>query len=273
MIIPKLNYGIIEQNNITSSIDKDIENININGFTVLNECFKESEIGEISKCFDDTKKQFYKLYSYSHLQSLNEHNGIRAPFLIDKTGIFIKLATNKKLLQLVSKLIKGSFHLNQQNGIINPANNTYNQGMWHRDLPYQHFTSSSPLGINALYCVDDFTIENGSTFVLPGTHKVSKFPSDIFVEENAKQITAKAGSYIVLDRMIFHSGGVNNSSNDRRAINQVFTIPHIKKQIDFQFHEIPSIVPEKVKSIFDNNGNISHTIDDYLKVRLKKKNT
>ena len=93
MIIPKLNYGIIEQNNITSSIDKDIENININGFTVLNECFKESEISEISKCFDDTKKQFYKLYSYSHLQSLNEHNGIRAPFLIDKTGIFIKLAT------------------------------------------------------------------------------------------------------------------------------------------------------------------------------------
>ena len=95
-----------------------------------------------------------------HLQSLNEHNGIRAPFLIDKTGIFVKLVTNDKLLQLVSKLIKGSFYLNQQNGIINPAGNTYNQGMWHRDLPYQHFTSSSPLGINALYCVDDFTIEN-----------------------------------------------------------------------------------------------------------------
>ena len=167
-------------------------------------------------------------------------------------------------------LIKGSFYLNQQNGIINPTGNTYNQGMWHRDLPYQHFTSSSPLGINALYCVDDFTIENGSTFVLPSTHKVTKFPSEIFVEQNAKQITAKAGSYIVLDCMIFHSGGINNSSNDRRAVNHVFTIPHIKKQIDYHFDEIPSIVPEKVKSIFDNNGNTSHDINEYLEFRQKK---
>lgn len=270
MTIPKSNYGISEYNKIISDIDKNIEDVCINGFTVLNDCFSKSEIEEISKSFDDTKEKFYKLYSYTHLQSLNEHNGIRAPFLIDKTGIFVKLATNDKLLQLVSKLIKGSFYLNQQNGIINPAGSTYNQGMWHRDLPYQHFTSSSPLGINALYCVDDFTIENGSTFVLPGTHKVIIFPSDIFVEENAKQITAKAGSYIVLDCMIFHSGGINNSSNDRRAVNHVFTIPHIKKQIDYHFDEIPSIVPEKVKSIFDNNGNISHGINEYLESRKKK---
>ena len=270
MTIPKSNYGISEYNKIISDIDKNIEDVFINGFTVLNDCFSQSEIEEISKSFDDTKEKFDKLYSYMHLQLLNEHNGIRAPFLIDKTGIFVKLATNDKLLQLVSKLIKGSFYLNQQNGIINPAGNTYNQGMWHRDLPYQHFTSSSPLGINALYCIDDFTIENGSTFVLPGTHKVTKFPSDIFVEENAKQITAKAGSYIVLDCMIFHSGGVNNSSNDRRAVNHVFTIPHIKKQIDYHFNEIPSIIPDKVKSIFDNNGNTSHDINEYLESRKKK---
>ena len=271
MTIPKLKYGINEQNNISSDIDKNIEDVHINGFTVLNDCFKESEIEEISKSFDDTKEKFYKLYSYTHLQLLNEHNGIRAPFLIDKTGIFVKLATNEKLLQLVSKLIRGSFHLNQQNGIINPAGDTYNQGMWHRDLPYQHFTSSSPLGINALYCVDDFTIENGSTFVLPGTHKVTGFPSDIFVKENAKQISAKAGSYIILDCMIFHSGGVNSSSNDRRAVNQVFTIPHIKKQINYNFDAIPSIVPEKVKSIFDNNGNTSNSINEYLEYRQQKK--
>jgi len=274
MIIPNKNYGINEQTEITSKIDKNIEDICINGFTVLNDCFKESEIEEISKCFDDTKKQFYQIYSRKYLQSLDEHNGIRAPFLIDKTGIFIKLVTNKKLIKLVSRLIRGSFYLNQQNGIINPAGDKYNQGMWHRDLPYQHFTSSTPLGINALYCVDDFTLENGSTFVLPGTHKVTKFPSDMFVKENAKQITAKAGSYIVLDCMIFHSGGTNNSSNDRRAVNHVFSMPHIKKQIDYYFHEIPSVVPEKVKGIFDSNGSVSHhNISQYLKSRYKKNNS
>jgi len=270
MTTPKKSYGIKEQNDNISEIDKNIEDVCINGFTVLNECFEISEIKEISKCFDDTKEQFYKIFSYSYLQSLNEQNGIRAPFLIDKSGIFIKLATNDELLQLVSKLINGSFYLNQQNGIINPAGKKYNQGVWHRDLPYQHFTSSSPLGINALYCIDDFTLENGSTFVLPSTHKVTKFPSEIFIKENAKQITAKAGSYIVLDCMIFHSGGMNNSLNDRRAVNNVFTMPHIKKQIDYYFDEIPSNVPEKIKGIFDNNSNTSHNITEYFEVRQKK---
>ena len=40
MVIPKLNYGVSEQNNITSMIDKNIKDIRINGFTVLNDCFK-----------------------------------------------------------------------------------------------------------------------------------------------------------------------------------------------------------------------------------------
>ena len=273
MIIPNKNYGVNEQTQIKSEIDKKIEDIRINGFTVLTDCFNKNEILKISNCFDDTKEQFRKTYSYSYLKSIDEHNTIRAPFLIDKTGTFIKLATNKKLLQLISGLIHGLFYLNQQNLIINPAGNTYNQGFWHRDLPYQHFTSSSPLGINALYCVDDFTLENGSTFVIPNTHTVTAFPSDIFVKENAKQIIAKAGSYIVLDCMIFHSGGTNKSSNDRRAVNHVYTIPHIKKQIDYYFHEIPSVVPEKVKSIFDSYDNVPRNISEYLKSRHKKKNS
>jgi ectoine hydroxylase-related dioxygenase (phytanoyl-CoA dioxygenase family) len=71
--------------------------------------------------------------------------------------------------------------------------------------------------------------------------------------------------------MIFHSGGTNKSLNDRRAVNHVFTIPHIKKQINYLFHEIPSVVPEKVKSIFDSYFNPSHNISEYLKRRCKKR--
>jgi hypothetical protein len=34
-------------------------------------------------------------------------------------------------------VIQGTFILNQQNGIINPAKEADNQAAWHRDLPYQ----------------------------------------------------------------------------------------------------------------------------------------
>ena len=53
MTIPKSNYGISEYNKVISDIDKKIEDVFINGFTVLSDCFKESEIEEISKSFDD----------------------------------------------------------------------------------------------------------------------------------------------------------------------------------------------------------------------------
>lgn len=39
-----------------------------------------------------------------------------------------------------------------------------------RPVLYQHYVSSSPLAVKALFCVDDFTHENGSTFVLPASH-------------------------------------------------------------------------------------------------------
>lgn len=35
-----------------------------------------------------------------------------------------------------------------------------------------------------------------------------------------------------MDSMAFHSGGINHSSIERRAINHVFTIPFFKHQIN-----------------------------------------
>ena len=132
-----------------------------------------------------------------------------------------------------SRLISGYAVLNQQNGIINPPNGKqYNQGAWHRDLPYQHFVSSRPLAINALFCLDPFTIENGATMVLPASHRQKAFTSDLLVKTQALPVAAPAGSFIVLDCMVFHSGGVNTTAAPRRAVNHVYTIPLIRQQID-----------------------------------------
>src|SRR3546814_5583379 len=52
--------------------------------------------------------------------------------------------------------------------IVNPAEHqSYGQGLFHRDLPHQHFVSSRPLAINALFCIDAFLEANGATLVVP----------------------------------------------------------------------------------------------------------
>ncbi len=158
--------------------------------------------------------------------------------------------------------------LNQQNGVINPPQETYNQGAWHRDLPYQHFITSKPLAINALFCVDDFTFENGATFVLPASHKSENFPSSDYIQRNAIQVEAKAGSFIVLDCMLFHSGGFNKTCFERRAVNHVYNIPFFKQQINIPMNMEDTHLSAEERDILGFSYVEPGSISDYLSKRM-----
>jgi ectoine hydroxylase-related dioxygenase (phytanoyl-CoA dioxygenase family) len=223
-------YGILFADKTSNFIDVAVERIKILGYTVIDSGLSQNEIADISEAFNSCRIKYNSQYGIDYLAEIDEINTIRC-MLAHGDSVFLRLALNSVVLQIISNLILGNFYLNQQNGIINPPKQNYNQGKWHRDLPYQHFITSSPIAINALYCVDDFTISNGATHILPATHKCINFPSDEFVANNSVYITAKAGSFIILDAMLYHKGGINQTNMDRRAINHVYSIPHIKQQI------------------------------------------
>jgi ectoine hydroxylase-related dioxygenase (phytanoyl-CoA dioxygenase family) len=115
---------------------------------------------------------------------------------------------------------------------LNTPNEEHHQSAWHRDLPYQSFTSSKPLAFNALICVDPFSEETGGTRFLPSSHLREDFPEIAEVQKNELSINAPAGSIIFFNSMLFHRAGVNVSNATRRAINQMYTLPIIKQQID-----------------------------------------
>lgn len=223
-------YGVLERTLVTSSIDVAVEEISRIGFCVFDPGFPADTVAAIAQRFDEVQVTYLARHGSERLRERDEHNTVRLPLLLD--GIFLDLARTASLLELVGRLISGKFMLNQQNGIVNPVGSRYNQDAWHRDLPYQHFTSSRPIAINALYCVDEFTADNGATSVLPGTHLREAFPSDTFIEKHARQILAPMGSFIVIDCMAYHRGGKNHTAHPRRAVNHVYTIPFIKQQID-----------------------------------------
>lgn len=228
--IPATKYGVLLQDKALTHIEEVAEQVRRLGYAILDSGLSDHDLRVISEGFDETRGAYIKQWGEEHLRSIDEYQTIRAP-LVHGSAVFRRLATNPVLMAVLQKLIVGKFILNQQNGVINPPGATYNQGAWHRDLPYQHYVSSTPLAVNALFCVDDFTLDNGSTFVIPATHKEINYPSESFVERNAVQVTAKAGQYILLDCMLFHSGGFNRTQKERRAVNHVFTIPYFKQQI------------------------------------------
>lgn len=269
--VPEKSYGILKKNHVSSTLDLAVEEIKARGFALLDSGLTCQELEIITKEFELIKSKYHSLHGVAFLKKINEFHTIRAP-LAQGSKLLLNLAMNEKLMALLSRLVLGRYILSQQNGVINPPNETYSQSEWHRDLPYQHFVSSTPLAINALFCVDDFTINNGATYVLPGSHKSSEFPSDNYVKKNAIQIEAKAGSFIVLDCMVFHAGGFNATSKERRAINHLYTIPYFKQQIDLSvaMKNLDLSSEERLLLGFDN---IEHSsIAEYLSNRASSKN-
>ena len=267
--IPNRHYGVLERTKSASVLDVVVEQVVSLGYAVLDSEYSPDNIAQISQAFDVAHARYVKVHGEAELKSIDELNTLRA-LLTWGDPVFARLALNPLLMSALEMLIHGKFMLNQQNGIINPPGAAYNQGAWHRDFPYQHFVSSRPLAINALFCVDDFTLENGATYVLPASHKSGPFASEAFVERNAVQVAAKAGSFILLDCMLFHTGGFNRTNRPRRAVNHVYSIPYFKQQINIPMNLGTADLPNQAKDVFGFSFQEPGSVATYLAQRKGK---
>lgn len=265
-------YGVKERTRESDDgIGPAVESIRLLGHAVVDGGYGPAELRTLSEAFDRAHRTQLAQHGAEALAAIDEHNTIRALLSLDP--VFLKLGTNSVVLKLCEALLGDRFILNQQNGIINPPHSAkYNQGAYHRDLPYQHFVTSRPLALNALFCLDAFTAENGATKVVSGSHKQEAFPSDGAVEALEAQVVAPAGSFIVLDGMVFHSGSVNRTSAARRAVNHVYTLPFIKQQI-----ELPALLGDKyrddpvLRHLLDYDNEPARSVAAYYESRMGRR--
>jgi ectoine hydroxylase-related dioxygenase (phytanoyl-CoA dioxygenase family) len=264
------HYGVLRQTVSDTEIDQVAESIRRLGYGVVDAGYDDDSLAALSAAFERAHERHRREHVGAALEAIDEHNTIRLPLAYEPA--FLELAANPTIFEICARLIAGYVVLNQQNGVINPPHaQRYNQGAWHRDLPYQHFVSSRPLAINALFCLDAFTIENGATRVLPASHQQEDFPSDHFIEAEAATIEAAAGSFIVLDCMAYHAGGVNDTDRARRAVNQVYSVPLMKQQID-----LPAALGEQfttdpqLRKLLGYDVRTPRSVGDYLASRAGK---
>jgi ectoine hydroxylase-related dioxygenase (phytanoyl-CoA dioxygenase family) len=232
---PLPRYGVRLANRAPDRLAEAAETLSLLGYAVVESGLSETQLDALREGCAALRAANSRRYGAELLRDIGEADLVRCP-LADHPG-FLSLAMNPAILSLCEQLLGPGFILNQQNLIVNPAGSeTYSQAAYHRDLPYQHFVSSRPLAINALFCLDAFTQENGATLVIPASHKQEAFPSDPVIAAQARQIAAPAGSFLVLDCMTYHCGGRNRSALDRRAVNHVYSIAMLRQQIDLPRH-------------------------------------
>ena len=101
----------------------------------------------------------------------------------------------------------------------------------HRDI--SGYSGSTPILLNMLIMVHDFTAENGGTLILPKSHLKEEEPTEEFWNDNSIHMIGKAGDLIIWNSNVYHASGINKTQNDRIAIPITLSLPYYKQLLDY----------------------------------------
>jgi phytanoyl-CoA hydroxylase len=146
---------------------------------------------------------------------------------------FAQLIGYEPVLDVLQALFGTSeFHFHNYK-CVNKAPHASSAFVWHRDLPYLYH--STPNLITAMLCLDDMTVDNGATVVLPGSHRLAGADvalSDQDIPEadlpagfERTVVECPAGSVVLFHVNILHGGGANRSSTARRNVIGIWAGP------------------------------------------------
>ena len=234
------------------------------GFQVFPEILDIKHVEYLKNNILKIKKKQNKNFSEEELSSIGEENTIRSPFLYDDSFRFVFYNNFCKKL---ARHILGDFAiLSLQNCIFIPGNQSHHQSFYHRDLIYQNFVSSVPLSINLYCCLTDYYEENGGTSFALGSHKKHSFSN----LDKTEIPTVKAGSYILFNSMTFHKAGTNKTKFPRIGINNMYTLPFIKQQINY-----PNVIKretndEDLNQLLGFKSREFPSVEEFRNYRLKR---
>ncbi len=100
----------------------------------------------------------------------------------------------------------------------------------------------APLGVSAIWALDDFTETNGATEVIPGSHRWDQ--DRVPVDGEQVQVCMNSGSALVFAGSLIHRGGANTAQTTRLAVTPQYCQPWLR-QIENMVLAVPPATAEK----------------------------
>ena len=98
-------------------------------------------------------------------------------------------------------------------------------------LPFvggQHY----PMALNVVWCLVDFTEENGTTVLWPGSHLTCQVPEPETTAPGSIQIRAPSGAAVIWDAALWHQGGINRGDSPRWTVIAYYQRAWVKGKTD-----------------------------------------
>ncbi|CAN5923676.1 hypothetical protein BH11MYX4_BH11MYX4_04740 [soil metagenome] len=143
---------------------------------------------------------------------------------------FVDVLGNERLMRVIERTIgDGCIVYAFTSSSMPPGRSNYSYRV-HVDAP--RLIAGYETNAGAMMLLDDFTEENGATWILPGSHHRREAPSEAEFFANAKRAVAPAGSIVYLNPRVWHSGGKNTTDRWRHSITVNMCRPYMKQRLD-----------------------------------------
>jgi hypothetical protein len=250
----KFNYG-------DSDLSVFDEAIKEYGWVVFENALPEGFIDEIND---------HLPVAYEFRRWMQVNNGIAADMtgtlhhLVEYGNFSLKFLEMKCCDSFIRHFLAGNYILNSLGAVINVLDAKPYVQLVHRDI--RTFTGDFKIMIQMMVILDDFTIDNGATYLLSGSHKYADKPSDHYFYEHADRLIAKKGSVVLFDSNLWHAAGKNTTDFPRKALTMAFTRPSFKQQMDYPRllgYEIGEYLSDDLKQMLGYNSRVPANLDEY----------
>ena len=191
-------------------IAQAVREIEVYGFTLLEGVLSAAEVDQMRtaliRCEREVGTEHTHRGSARHVSNL--------PVL---DPVFFSLIDRPRTLQILEHFLGENLILGSLNSRIVRPGDGYQE--FHSDIPASMLNMASPIMMNTVWMLDDFSPENGGTRVVPGSHHSGlAAPPEGFDVKHIVQPDAPAGSVLVFNGQCWHAGGRNDSEANRHGL-------------------------------------------------------
>jgi len=98
---------------------------------------------------------------------------------------------------------------------------------------------------NVMWALDDFTVKNGATKIIPGSHKRKTYAENEKTYDDEILLELNKGSAVIFNANIWHGGGPNLDGSSRWAVLLGYSRWFIKPSFDYM-KNTPSDIYQKL---------------------------
>ncbi len=234
--------------------DKYTKKIEKDGYLILREYLSKKKCTFYKKKLEAHHNKFAKSYANREINknSLANKTNEKVVFnLHNKDLAWFKLFEDKKILNIISPLLKKGSYLNNEPFYLNnisarsPMKGNKGQQL---HLDSNLAGSNYCMTMNVMWYLDDYNLQDGTTRIVPKSHKFQKYAKNGKRYKNEILLNGKAGDVLIFNGNLWHGGSSKSSDNTRWALILGYSRWFMKPSFDYMFNTPLNIFNKMTKS-------------------------